>query len=68
MGSFTAKNITAPDRTKTRLLGRVAKEVVLQEVKEGFGNQINLCQDRRLNPETPAQKSDTLPLDHQVTS
>nr|CAD7608014.1 unnamed protein product [Timema genevievae] len=37
------------------------------EVKEGFGNQINLCRDLGLNPGTPAQKSDTLPLDHQVT-
>ncbi|CAG2059012.1 unnamed protein product [Timema podura] len=25
------------------------------EVKEGFGNQINLCQDRGSNPEPPAQ-------------
>nr|CAD7440088.1 unnamed protein product [Timema bartmani] len=37
------------------------------EVNEGFGNQINLCPDRGLNPGPPAQKSDTLPLDHQVT-
>nr|CAD7265784.1 unnamed protein product [Timema shepardi] len=37
-----------------------------QEVKEGFGNQINLCRDRGLNPGPPAQESDTLPLDHQV--
>nr|CAD7257584.1 unnamed protein product [Timema shepardi] len=29
--------------------------------------QINLCRDRGLNPGPPAQKSDTLPLDHQVT-
>ncbi|CAG2057048.1 unnamed protein product [Timema podura] len=35
------------------------------EGKEGFGNQINPCQDRGLNPGTPAQKSDTLTLDHQ---
>nr|CAD7569633.1 unnamed protein product [Timema californicum] len=35
------------------------------EVKEGFGNQINLCRDRGLNPGHSAQKSDTLPLDHQ---
>nr|CAD7452395.1 unnamed protein product [Timema tahoe] len=35
------------------------------ELKEGFGNQINLCLDRGLSPGTPAQKSDTLPLDHQ---
>nr|CAD7258211.1 unnamed protein product [Timema shepardi] len=27
----------------------------------GFGNQINLCRDRGLNPGHPAQKSDTLP-------
>nr|CAD7431849.1 unnamed protein product [Timema monikensis] len=36
---------------------------VLSEVKEGFGNQINLCRNRGLNPGPPAQKSDTLPLD-----
>nr|CAD7256849.1 unnamed protein product [Timema shepardi] len=36
------------------------------EVKEGSGNQINLCRDRGLNPGPPAQKSDTLPLDRQV--
>nr|CAD7198031.1 unnamed protein product [Timema douglasi] len=30
-------------------------------VKEGFGNQINLYQDRGLKPGPPAQKSDTLP-------
>nr|CAD7585497.1 unnamed protein product [Timema genevievae] len=35
------------------------------KVKEGFGNQINLCRDRGLNPGPSAQKSDTLPLDHQ---
>nr|CAD7198155.1 unnamed protein product [Timema douglasi] len=32
------------------------------EVKEGFGNQINLCRDRRLSPGPPAQKFNTLPL------
>nr|CAD7463066.1 unnamed protein product [Timema tahoe] len=37
----------------------------MSEVKEGFGNQINLCRDRGLNSGPPAQKSDTLPLDHQ---
>nr|CAD7577048.1 unnamed protein product [Timema californicum] len=36
------------------------------EVKEGFGNQIHQCQDQGLNPGPPAQKSDTLSLDHQV--
>ncbi|CAG2052986.1 unnamed protein product, partial [Timema podura] len=36
------------------------------EVKEGFGNQINLCRDRGLNPGALAQESDTLPLDHQL--
>nr|CAD7400459.1 unnamed protein product [Timema poppensis] len=40
---------------------------VLSEVKEGLDNQIHPCRDRGLNPGTPAQKSDTLPLDHQVT-
>nr|CAD7197726.1 unnamed protein product [Timema douglasi] len=34
---------------------------IKKEVKEGFGNQINLCPDRGLNPGPPAQKSDTLP-------
>nr|CAD7573511.1 unnamed protein product [Timema californicum] len=40
---------------------------VLSEVKEGFGNQINLCRDRALNPGPPAQNSDTLPLNHQLS-
>nr|CAD7453235.1 unnamed protein product [Timema tahoe] len=40
---------------------------VMIEVKEGFINQINLCRDQGLNPGPPAQKSVTLPLDHQVT-
>nr|CAD7429266.1 unnamed protein product [Timema monikensis] len=39
----------------------------MQEVKEGFGNQITLCRDRGLNPGPPAQMSDTLPQDSQVT-
>nr|CAD7444816.1 unnamed protein product [Timema bartmani] len=39
----------------------------IKEVKEGFGIQINLCRDRGLNPGPLAQKSDTLPLDRQVT-
>nr|CAD7445398.1 unnamed protein product [Timema bartmani] len=43
------------------------REQVKEQVKEGFGNQINLCRDRGLNPGPSAQKSDTLPLDHQVT-
>nr|CAD7586733.1 unnamed protein product [Timema genevievae] len=29
----------------------------LDEVKEGFGNQINLCRNRGLSPGPPAQKS-----------
>nr|CAD7424531.1 unnamed protein product [Timema monikensis] len=37
-------------------------------MKEGFGYQINMCQDRGFNPGPPAQKSDTLTLDHQVYS
>nr|CAD7262460.1 unnamed protein product [Timema shepardi] len=38
-----------------------------EEVKEGFGNQINLCRDRGLNP-GPQHRSpaDTLPLENQV--
>nr|CAD7197645.1 unnamed protein product [Timema douglasi] len=39
----------------------------MAEVKEGFGNYINMCRDRGLNPRPPAQRSVTLPLDHQVT-
>ncbi|CAG2065829.1 unnamed protein product [Timema podura] len=42
--------------------------IFIAKVKEGFGNQKNLCQDRGLSPGPSAQKSDTLPLDHQVTS
>nr|CAD7590503.1 unnamed protein product [Timema genevievae] len=34
---------------------------ILVEVKEGFGNQINLCRDRGLNPGPLAQKSDLTP-------
>nr|CAD7575338.1 unnamed protein product [Timema californicum] len=33
--------------------------------EEGFGNQINPCRDRGLNPGPPAQKSNALPLDCQ---
>nr|CAD7258504.1 unnamed protein product [Timema shepardi] len=33
-------------------------------VKEGLNNQIIPCRDRGLNPRSPEQKSDTLPLDH----
>nr|CAD7458013.1 unnamed protein product [Timema tahoe] len=40
---------------------------ILFQVKEGFGNRIKLCRDRGLNPGPLAQKSDTLPLDCQVT-
>nr|CAD7399487.1 unnamed protein product [Timema cristinae] len=35
-------------------------------VKEGFVNRINLCRDRGLNLGPSAQKSDTLPIDHQA--
>nr|CAD7402811.1 unnamed protein product [Timema cristinae] len=35
-------------------------------MKERFGNQINLCRDRGLNPGTPEQRSDTSPLDRQI--
>ncbi|CAG2066656.1 unnamed protein product [Timema podura] len=37
------------------------------KVKEGFGNQINRCWDQGLKPGPLEQKSDTSPLDHQVT-
>nr|CAD7460369.1 unnamed protein product [Timema tahoe] len=43
----------------------VKLELLLSE--EGFGNQIDLCRDRGLNPGPLAQNSDTLPLDCQVT-
>nr|CAD7196743.1 unnamed protein product [Timema douglasi] len=36
---------------------------VLSEVKEGFGNQINLCQDLGLNLGPPAQKPDNFAID-----
>nr|CAD7198268.1 unnamed protein product [Timema douglasi] len=39
-----------------------------REVKEGFGNQTNLCRDQGLNSELPAQESGILPLDSQVIS
>ncbi|CAG2055745.1 unnamed protein product [Timema podura] len=49
---------------KERCLYGDPKTAIL-EGKEGFGNQINLCRDQGLNPGSPAQKSDTLPLDRQ---
>nr|CAD7600823.1 unnamed protein product [Timema genevievae] len=39
----------------------------VNKVREGFGNQINPCRDRGLNPGPSAQKSDTS-LDRQVTN
>nr|CAD7577281.1 unnamed protein product [Timema californicum] len=59
--SVTAKGIMAHNVT-TKLY------TVSHKVKYGFGNQINLCRNRGLNPRPPAQKSDTLPLDHQVVN
>nr|CAD7261756.1 unnamed protein product [Timema shepardi] len=53
---------SAVELNTTSALSNYATEA---EVKEGFGNQINLCRDRGLNPGALAQKSDTLPLDHQ---
>nr|CAD7460706.1 unnamed protein product [Timema tahoe] len=38
------------------------------EVKEEFGNQINLCRDRGMNPGPSAQRSDTLSLDCQTSA
>nr|CAD7267882.1 unnamed protein product [Timema shepardi] len=35
------------------------------KVKEGFGNQINLCRDRGLNPGRQHRSPNTLPLDRQ---
>nr|CAD7567970.1 unnamed protein product [Timema californicum] len=43
-------------------------EIEKLEVNEGFGNQINLCRYQGLSHGSPAQKSVTLPLDHQPTS
>nr|CAD7430495.1 unnamed protein product [Timema monikensis] len=45
----------------------ISRNATLQvaEVKEGFDNQIKLCRDPGLNPGSPAQKFDTLPLDRQ---
>nr|CAD7464317.1 unnamed protein product [Timema tahoe] len=49
------------------LTGSVLLQKKPKQVKEGFGNQINLYWDRRLNLGPSAQKSDTLPLDRQVS-
>nr|CAD7206414.1 unnamed protein product [Timema douglasi] len=38
------------------------------KVKEGFGNQINLCRDRGLNPGRLHRSLTPYPLDHRVTS
>nr|CAD7200811.1 unnamed protein product [Timema douglasi] len=38
----------------------------LSEVKEGFGNQNKSVPGPRIEPQTPALKSDTIPLDHQT--
>nr|CAD7576566.1 unnamed protein product [Timema californicum] len=38
----------------------------LRTIVEEFGTQINLCLDQELSPGPIAQKSDTLPLDHQL--
>nr|CAD7393818.1 unnamed protein product [Timema cristinae] len=62
-----------PSQEISSLVTTVGKNIPIESraydtVKEGFGNQINLCRDRILNPGLPAQKSDTLPLDHQVTA
>nr|CAD7203493.1 unnamed protein product [Timema douglasi] len=35
-------------------------------MKEGFGNQINLCRHRGFDPGPPAQKFDNLLLDRQI--
>nr|CAD7459612.1 unnamed protein product [Timema tahoe] len=61
-----------PPRCRQEYLGlphkSTAKDTLAEtdeedSVKEGFGNQINLCRDRGLSPGPIAQKSDTLPLD-----
>nr|CAD7201779.1 unnamed protein product [Timema douglasi] len=55
--------VSRPGRKRRCEVGHATRH----KVKEGFGNQINLCRDQGLNPGPPAQESDTLPLDHQVT-
>ncbi|CAG2054372.1 unnamed protein product, partial [Timema podura] len=46
---------------------RVKHSYRTRKVKEGFGNQNYLCRNRELNPGSSGQKSDILPLSHQVT-
>nr|CAD7259039.1 unnamed protein product [Timema shepardi] len=60
---------SSPDPSYVRMRTSVKHHVAgtVKQVKEGFGNHIDLCRDRGLNPGPPAQRSDTLPLDHQVT-
>nr|CAD7193676.1 unnamed protein product [Timema douglasi] len=64
---YMGEYITSNNNILETLLATSIEVFVDKEVKEGFGNQINLCRDRGLNSGPPAQKSDTLPLDHQVT-
>nr|CAD7595426.1 unnamed protein product [Timema genevievae] len=49
------------DELKNYVAGKVSDFKQLSEVKEWFGNQLNMCQDRGLSPGPPVQKSDTLP-------
>nr|CAD7260769.1 unnamed protein product [Timema shepardi] len=70
---FSFVRITALLISSSRLWIGTGNGVIIsvplsEKVKEGFGNQINVCRDQGLNPGPPAQKSDTLPLDHQVTN
>nr|CAD7588719.1 unnamed protein product [Timema genevievae] len=57
--------VPAVELNMTSALANYATEA---EGKEGFGNQINMCRNRGMNLRPPAQKSYTLPPDHQITN
>nr|CAD7453868.1 unnamed protein product [Timema tahoe] len=63
-------NLVSPDWWRYTWLkegfARYFQYFITDKVKEGFGNQINLCRAQGFNSGPLAQKSDTLPLDHQL--
>nr|CAD7462430.1 unnamed protein product [Timema tahoe] len=63
IGSLVYCKSSVLDHVATKAAPRLTTRSghILSEVKEGFGNQINLCRDRGLKPGPSAQKSDTLP-------
>nr|CAD7608349.1 unnamed protein product [Timema genevievae] len=65
-GRFLAISLVWATSLIAQFVQRSASTDVPLHRKE-FGNQIDLCRDRGLSPGSPAQKSDTLPLDHQFT-